>query len=176
MKYLAGIGIKFGMMFVGIGIVLGGFSGVAFSNVLAISLVLTVVSFLGDVFILPGINDRTAMIADFFLAWAGVWILGLFFIEQPMALGIPSFITALILPGAKFSFICICDANFLTVHRRMKKTSPRLRLNLIMSDNRALRQEICKPSMGKICTRNCRPKIQRTKSSSEKTETKPSLF
>ncbi|QQK76891.1 YndM family protein [Salicibibacter cibarius] len=104
MKYFAGIGIKFGMMLVVIWVVLGGFFDVAFSNVLAISLILTVVSFLGDVFILPGIKDVTAIIADFFLAWAGVWILGFFFIEQPMALGIPSFIVALILTGSEIFF------------------------------------------------------------------------
>ncbi|AXF55624.1 YndM family protein [Salicibibacter kimchii] len=104
MRFLAGLGIKFAIMLAVIWIVLGGFFDVAFSDVLAISAILTVVSFLGDVFILPGIKNVTAMIADFFLAWAGVWILGHFFIAQPLALGTASFIIALILTGAEIFF------------------------------------------------------------------------
>ncbi|SDI53647.1 YndM family protein [Natribacillus halophilus] len=104
MKYLAGIGIKFIMMLGIIWIVLGGFFGVEFANVLAISVVLTVISFLGDVFILPGIKDVTAAIADFFIAWAGVWLLGAWFIEAPMALGFASFFTAIVLTAAEIFY------------------------------------------------------------------------
>lgn len=104
MKYLVGLGIKFGMMLAVIWIVLGGFFEVAFSDVLAISAILTVVSFLGDVFILPGIKNVTAAIADFFLAWAGVWAIGSFFIEQQIALGTASFIAALILTVGEIFF------------------------------------------------------------------------
>ncbi|MBB6450787.1 uncharacterized membrane protein YvlD (DUF360 family) [Geomicrobium halophilum] len=79
MNYTWPLIIKFIMMTVVLWIVLGLF-GASFVNILLISILLTLVSYmLGDLFILPNYGNLWATVADFGLAFIGVWALGSFF-------------------------------------------------------------------------------------------------
>lgn len=85
-------------------IVLGLFFNVSFFNILATSSVLTALSYLGDIFILPRIGNTTAAIADFVLAWVAIWLLGSTLFAGTIALGTASFISALALTAGEIFF------------------------------------------------------------------------
>ncbi|WP_144510790.1 YndM family protein [Bacillus sp. FJAT-22090] len=78
-------------------IVLGMFYHVNFTDVLITSIVVTVVGFLGDLFVLPKIGNVLAAISDFVLVMVIVWILGASIFDETIALGTASFISALVL-------------------------------------------------------------------------------
>lgn len=78
-------------------IVLSLFYDVSFTDVLITSVVLSVVGYVGDVFLLPIIGNVWAAIGDFVIAYAVIYFLGSYIYEQPIALGTASFISALIL-------------------------------------------------------------------------------
>ncbi|MFJ5770510.1 YndM family protein [Psychrobacillus sp. NPDC093180] len=78
-------------------VILGLFYKVNFTDILITSIVLTVVGFLGDLFVLPRIGNVLASITDFVLAMVVVWVLGSSIFDERIALGTASFISALIL-------------------------------------------------------------------------------
>jgi len=91
-------------------VVLGWFYGVSFIDILLTSVVLTVVAYVADVYILPRVGNVFAAIMDFILATAVIWIMGSFLFEEPIALGTASFISAIIITIGELMF-----------HRYMKK-------------------------------------------------------
>lgn len=85
-------------------VVLGLFFGVDITEILITSVVLTVVGFIGDEFILPRIGNVLAAIGDFVLAFAVIWLLGYNLYDEPIALGTAAFISALILGVGEMYF------------------------------------------------------------------------
>lgn len=78
-------------------VVLGIFFDVSFTDILITSVVLSVVGYVGDVYLLPKIGNVWAAIGDFVIAYAVIYFLGSYIYEQPIALGTASFISALLL-------------------------------------------------------------------------------
>lgn len=97
MEYIKALIIKFIMITAVLWVVLELFGTVTFADVLITSVLLTGVSFIGDVYILPKIGNVAATIADFGLALIMIWALGSFLFEQPIALGTASLISAAII-------------------------------------------------------------------------------
>jgi hypothetical protein len=89
--------MKFVMTTAALWIILGVFFDVNFMDIFITSVVLTVVGFIGDLFVLPRIGNVLAAIADFFLALVVVWLLGANIFDEPIALGTAAFICALII-------------------------------------------------------------------------------
>ncbi|CAM3181515.1 YndM family protein [Filibacter tadaridae] len=103
MKYITALIIKFIMLTAVLWIVLGIF-GVSFADILLTSIVLTGVSFIGDVFILPRVGNMVATLADFGLAFVMIWLMGSVLFEQPVRLGIASLISAMVIAAGEFVF------------------------------------------------------------------------
>lgn len=79
-------------------IVLGLFFGVSFGNILLIGTILTIVGFVGDVFILPnlgGLANMKAAAGDFVLAFLVVWILGTMLFGQNITVLSAAFLSSL---------------------------------------------------------------------------------
>lgn len=76
MHYTKAFFIKLAMTIVALWIVLGLFYGISFGNILLISTILTVIAFVGDVFLLPKVGNFIAAASDLLLAFFVVWGLG----------------------------------------------------------------------------------------------------
>ena len=86
MRYLFALIVKFVMLTAILWIVLGIFYGINLGDIFTISILLSVVSFVGDVFLLPRIGNVLAVIGDFALSFLVIWGLGnsLFAFEIPV--------------------------------------------------------------------------------------------
>ncbi|RKQ29678.1 DUF2512 family protein [Oceanobacillus halophilus] len=95
MRYLFALIVKFVMLTAILWIVLGIFYGINLGDIFTISILLSVVSFVGDVFLLPRIGNVLAVIGDFALSFLVIWGLGnsLFAFEIPVVTA--AFISAL---------------------------------------------------------------------------------
>lgn len=78
-------------------VVLDLFYKVNFTDVFITSIVITVVGFISDVFLLPRIGNVLAAIGDFVLVLALIWILGSSIFDETIALGSAAFISALVI-------------------------------------------------------------------------------
>ena len=96
MRYIPPILIKFVMMTVIVAVALGIY-GVSFGNIIVASILLTGISFLGDLYILPKIGNARTLMADFGLAFVMIWLLGLLLIDQPNGLAAVSFFAAVVI-------------------------------------------------------------------------------
>jgi thiamine transporter ThiT len=77
MKHLRALAVKFLASLVLLYVILGLMYDMSFTNVLLISLVLGLASYvIGDLFLLPKTNNTIATLADFGLAFMIIWILG----------------------------------------------------------------------------------------------------
>ena len=85
-------------------IVLGWFYGVSFTDILITSVVLTVVAYVADVFLLQSVGNVLAAIMDFVMAMAIIWLIGSYLYEGPISLGTASFISALIITIGELLF------------------------------------------------------------------------
>ena len=103
MKFIKPLLVKFVMIMAVLWIVLGLF-GVSFTDILLTSIVLTGVSYIGDMFILPRVGNITATIADFGLAFVLIWLMGSILYEGPILLGLASLISSIIITGGEFIF------------------------------------------------------------------------
>jgi hypothetical protein len=76
MKHVRAFLVKFVASLVLLYIILGLFNGVSFGNVLLITVVLGITSYvLGDMLILPRTNNTIATISDFLLSFMVIWLL-----------------------------------------------------------------------------------------------------
>lgn len=89
--------MKFIMFTAVLWIVLGLFYGVPFTDILITSVFLTVIAYALDVLVLPRVGNVFALMGDFVLAWAGIWILGSFLFPELIPLGTASLIAAIII-------------------------------------------------------------------------------
>ncbi|CAM4018184.1 YndM family protein [Mesobacillus thioparans] len=77
MKHLRAIAVKFIASFALLYVILGAMYDMSFTNVLLISLLLSVVSYvIGDLFLLQKTNNTIATLADFALAFMIIWVVG----------------------------------------------------------------------------------------------------
>ena len=104
MKYLGPLLIKFLMTTAVLWIVLGLFFGVTFGDIVATSIILTIVASLGDLFVLPRIGNTAASIADFVLAWAVIWLVGSNIYEAGIAIGTAAFVSAIAITAFEVFF------------------------------------------------------------------------
>ena len=105
MKYVTAVIIKFVMVTFVLWVILGGLYNVSFGDILTISILLTGVGFLvGDLFILPRVNNTVATLADFGLTLLGVWVLGALLFERPIPLGTAAFLSAVVFMVGEFFF------------------------------------------------------------------------
>lgn len=98
MKNLRSLIIKFIMILAIFSIVFGSFYGVSIGDILSISLILTMGSYLiGDLYILPMFGNIAATLADFGIVYFGSWLIGAAIIEKPISVGSASFFSALLI-------------------------------------------------------------------------------
>lgn len=97
MQYTKAFFIKLAMTIAVLWIVLGLFFGVSFGNILLIGTVLTVVAFVGDVYVLPNVGNLAAAAGDLLLAFFGVWALGTILFGQSIAVFSAAFFSALLI-------------------------------------------------------------------------------
>lgn len=83
MKYLEAFVIKFAMIFAVLFLVLGLAYGVGVFDIFLISIIFSVLGFVGDLIIYPKTSNKIATGGDLILAFVAVWLLGLLFIENP---------------------------------------------------------------------------------------------
>jgi hypothetical protein len=77
MKHMKNLAIKFISILAVLFVILGIFYDMSFGNVLSISVVLTLASYLiGDLLILRKTNNTMATIADFAMAFLVIWLMG----------------------------------------------------------------------------------------------------
>jgi len=94
--------MKFVMITAVLWVVLSVLYDVSISDMLITSVVLSVVGYVGDVFLLPKIGNMWATISDFVIAYAVIYFLGSYIYEQPVALGAASLNSALLLMVGEF--------------------------------------------------------------------------
>lgn len=104
MDYVKALVIKLVMITAVLWIVLSGFFGVSLGDILITSVLLTGVSFLGDMYLLPILGNASAALGDFGLSFAGVWVLGIFLFEGNFSLGTASLISAAIIAVGEYIF------------------------------------------------------------------------
>ncbi|MFK2825410.1 YndM family protein [Bacillus sp. B190/17] len=97
--------IKFVMCTAAVWFILGLFYGLDLGEILTISILLTAAAYIvGDLFILPRFGNVIATIADFGLAYFGIWIFGSMVINETISLGWASFWTAVVIAAAEVFF------------------------------------------------------------------------
>ncbi|ASK63736.1 hypothetical protein CFK37_17015 [Virgibacillus phasianinus] len=104
MEHLKGLITKFVLVTAVLFVVLSLFYGVDFGDVLLISLVLTGISYLGDMYVLPNTSNTVATLADLGLSFIIVWLFGGSIIEENIPIILASIISAVI--------ISICEVFF----------------------------------------------------------------
>lgn len=103
MKYITPLLIKFVMITTVLFFVLSIY-GASIAEILLTSVLLTGVSFIGDVYVLPKVGNVVASIADFGLAFAMIWVIGLLLFDSPNQLAVASFIAAIVIMFAEMAF------------------------------------------------------------------------
>jgi hypothetical protein len=105
MKHVKALIIKFLMITIMLFLVLGLFYGVDFGDIITISIVLTVGAYIiGDLFILPRFRNVIATLADFGLAFIGVWVLGDILIEENIPLTTAALLSAVLIGVGEWFF------------------------------------------------------------------------
>ncbi|WP_171016801.1 YndM family protein [Pseudalkalibacillus caeni] len=111
MEHVRAFLIKFGIITVVLLLVFGLFYGVDFADIVSISLILSIVAYIGDLAIMPRVGNTIATLGDIALSYVMLYVLGGLFIEAAIPLGWASFISAVIIGGGEFFF-----------HRYLQKT------------------------------------------------------
>ena len=118
MHYTKAFFIKLAMTLVFLFIVLGLFFNASLASILIISAVITVLGFVGDVFLLPRVGNFIAAAGDLVLSFLAVWIIGSMLFENEIATFSAAFLSSL--------FICIGEMYFHRYYRDhvMEKVNP----------------------------------------------------
>ncbi|WP_047982220.1 YndM family protein [Ornithinibacillus contaminans] len=104
MNYVTSFILKFIMTTVILWIILGLFYDVSFLNILLTSIILSVISYIADVYILPYVSNFWATIADFGLAFAGIWIIAEFFYAANDSFADAALISAIFIAVGEYFF------------------------------------------------------------------------
>lgn len=97
MEHIKALLTKFVMVTAVLFVVLSLIYGVGFGDVLLISLVLTAISYLSDVYVLPNTSNTYATLADLGLAFIVVWLFGGGVIEENIPIILASIISAVVI-------------------------------------------------------------------------------
>jgi len=111
-QYFLAFMAKFGMTLIVLWFIPGFLYGVTFGEILTTSIILSALSFAGDVFILPRVGNVIATIGDFILAMAGIMIIGANLFITPIPLETVAFISASFLTGGEIFFHMYMRAEF----------------------------------------------------------------
>lgn len=103
MKYLGSLFMKFLMVMIVLWIVLGLF-GMPFVNILFLSVLLTGISFIGDMIILPRYGNTAATIVDFGIAFFVVLLGSTYLYGGPIRIGMAAFIAAIVIAVGEIMF------------------------------------------------------------------------
>ncbi|MFL0507309.1 DUF2512 family protein [Ureibacillus sp. 179-F W5.1 NHS] len=104
MKHTKAFFIKLVMTIGVLFIVLSLFFGVSFADILIIGLILTIVAFIGDLFILPRIGGVSATGADLVLAFLVIWALGSFLFDPDISAFSAALLASLFIAGGEFYY------------------------------------------------------------------------
>lgn len=105
MEHVKGLIVKFIMVTAVLYIVLGLFYGVSFGNVLWTSIILTILAYMvGDLLILPFAGNITATVADFGLAFLGVWLIGAYLYDPDISVLAAAFFSAIVIAVGEWFF------------------------------------------------------------------------
>lgn len=96
--------IKFVMTLAILWIVLSWFYGVSFTDILILSLIITGVGYLADLFILPRAGNVFSSALDFGLALLIVWFFGSYLFDRPVPLATAALISAIALTIGEMFF------------------------------------------------------------------------
>jgi len=98
MEHLKAIFIKFILFTAVLSIVYGFIYGVSFVYVLALSVWMTILTYIiGDLLILPRFGNLVATVVDFASLLIGFYLLGLFYLDPPFRYGVSSFLASLLI-------------------------------------------------------------------------------
>lgn len=104
MKHIYALIIKYVMITVITGIILGGLTALTFGNILYISAAVTIVAYIiGDMLILSATNNTVATISDFVLALAVIYLFNFVWTPNPITFG-DALITALVIGVGEWFF------------------------------------------------------------------------
>ena len=104
MKHPTALLIKFFLVTGVLWVMLGIFFDVSFWNVITLSVILTLVSFFGDVYILPRIGTILGVIGDFALALLLIWMIGAYFFTDSINWSMAALSSAIVIALAEISF------------------------------------------------------------------------
>ncbi|HSI68481.1 MAG TPA: DUF2512 family protein [Planococcus sp. (in: firmicutes)] len=105
MKYAEAFLMKFAMVFVSIFVIFGLVFGVELMEILWISLVITVIGFVGDLLLYPKFGNNLATAGDLVLSFVLLWLLGALWIQNPdFSLVTASILTAILLAAGEWFY------------------------------------------------------------------------
>ena len=104
MKHPTALLIKFFLVTGVLWVMLGIFFDVSFWNVITLSVILTLVSFFGDVYILPRIGTILGVIGDFALALLLIWMIGAYFFTDSINWSMAALSSAIVIALAEIFF------------------------------------------------------------------------
>ncbi|ASN06011.1 YndM family protein [Virgibacillus necropolis] len=121
MEHVKALLMKFVMCTAVLFVVLSLIYGVDFGDVLLISLVLTGVSYLGDVYVLPNTSNTVATLADLGLAFIIIWLFGGNIIEENIPIIMASLISAVVIAAGEMFFHMYMERNVLEETNQREK-------------------------------------------------------
>ena len=105
MKYIEAFFIKFGMVFSVLFIIFGLVYGTEIMDIFLISIVVTVIGFIGDLIIYPRTSNKVATGGDLILVFVLVWLLAIVWIENPdFSIVMASIYSAVIIAAGEWFF------------------------------------------------------------------------
>lgn len=126
MRHFRAILYKFVMFTIVLSIILGFIYGVDFGDILTISALMTLAAYIiGDLFILPRFGNLAATLADFGLAFFGIWMLGGIYIEENIRLGVASFLSSVLITIGELFFHSYLVRNVLNENDSKQSTRSR---------------------------------------------------
>lgn len=111
MEHVKALIMKFVLVTAVLFVVLSMLYGVDFGDVLLISTVLTLVSYLGDVYVLPNTSNTVATLADIGLSFVIIWLLGGGVIEENIPIILASIISAVVIGICEVFFHMYMERN-----------------------------------------------------------------
>lgn len=132
--------LKFAASLIAFAIALDLFFDAAFADIVSFSLLVTIMSYLlGDRIILPRLGNRNALIADFFLVYASVWVFGSVLLNSYLQIAWGSFIAAGIITLAEvFVHTYMLNRMEITQDNRRSESgmNPRLAYGMEMAEEK----------------------------------------
>jgi len=105
LRYIEALLMKFAMVFAVLFVILGLTYGVEVFDIFLLSLVITLVGFIGDLVLYPRTSNKVATGGDLVLSFLIVWLLGLALIENPdFSLVTAAIFSAIVLAAGEWFF------------------------------------------------------------------------